>query len=753
MKLQKIFFAGAAAVALSVQPLAGFASDQLVAFPGAEGFGRYTTGGRGGAVYHVTKLDDDGSEGTFRWACNKSGVRTIVFDVSGTIFLKSALQLKKGNVTIAGQTAPGDGICVADYPFTIDSDNVILRFLRFRLGNKNVAYHEGDGLGGMDRTKVMIDHCSVSWSIDECLSVYGSKDITVQWCIAAQSLKNAGHSKGAHGYGGNWGGSGATYHHNLLAHHESRVPRLGPRPGTQTDERMDLRNNVMYNWAGNGCYGGEGMNVNIVNNYYKPGPATLTRSSGIQKRIASPGIRTVDYCLDKAKIATNYNNVAGTGLDAKSISGSYSGGKYYVKCGNTTYEINMTTNTIDVNGTSVNIAWNDWKKMLHVWCQLYVDGNYNPNYPSMNEFADGISAQIDKSGNDGTYPGDDKIRLSAPISYSDVTTHSAKTAYERVLDYAGASLHRDALDEMIVNDARNGVASCTASGNLAGIINNQDDVKYADGSTGWPKLDSAEAPLDTDGDGMPDAWETENGLNPNDATDGKTVGDDGYTNLEKYLNSLVAHIMDAGNAGGVVLSGNEIYTGTGDPEPVDYTLSSATATCTSEDIDWTFNNGCVITNPSTKKYDTAMSSTIKYSKGVLFTINLPDNVQISSVTFTGYGNEDNKDCYLASLNGTKFTETDYVFPDRKEPNATTTMKSYTINLPTPAVNTLTFSVGQAQAALLINLKGEIGTAIHNVEFTDATKNANRTYTLQGVEVNAATKPGIYIRNGKKFLVK
>lgn len=413
----------------------------------------------------------------------------------------------------------------------------------------------------------------------------------------------------------------------------------------------------------------------------------------------------------------------------------------------------MTTNTIDVNGTSVNIAWNDWKKMLHVWCQLYVDGNYNPNYPSMNEFADGISAQIDKSGNDGTYPGDDKIRLSAPISYSDVTTHSAKTAYERVLDYAGASLHRDALDEMIVNDARNGVASCTVSGNLAGIINNQDDVKYADGSTGWPKLDSAEAPLDTDGDGMPDEWETANGLNLNDATDGKTVGDDGYTNLEKYLNSLVAHIMDAGNAGGVVLSGNEIYTGTGDPEPVDYTLSSATATCTTGAIDWTFNNGCVITNPLSKKYATAKSSTIKYSKDVLFTINLPDNVQISSVTFTGYGNEDDNDCYLASLNGINFAETDYVFPDRKEPNATTTMKSYTINLPTPAVNTLTFSVGQAQAALLINLKGEIGTAIHNVEFTDATKNANRTYTLQGVEVNAATKPGIYIRNGKKFLVK
>lgn len=747
MKKLKYFFLFAFFV-VSMTTLA-----QTPAFPGAEGFGRFTTGGRGGAVYHVTTLEDNTSAGSFRYACTRSGARTIVFDVSGTIQLKSELKLNSGNVTIAGQTAPGDGICVAGYPFVISADNVIIRFMRFRLGNENVANHEGDGLGGMDRSNLMVDHCSVSWSVDECLSVYGSKNITVQWCIAAQSLKNAGHSKGAHGYGGNWGGSGATYHHNLLAHHESRVPRLGPGPGTQTDERMDLRNNVMYNWAGNGCYGGEGMNVNIVNNYYKPGPATLTKSSGIQKRIAAPGIRTVDYCLDKATIATNYNNVAGTVLTSSNISGSYSGGKYYVKCGTTTYEINMTTNTIDVNGTSVAIAWNDWKKMLHVWGMLYVDGNYNPNYPSMNEFTDGISSQIDKTGNDGTYPGDDAIKLTAPITYSDVTTHSAKTAFERVLDYAGASLHRDALDAMIVSDTRNGVASCTASGNLAGIINTQDDVKYADGSTGWPKLESADAPVDTDGDGMPDAWETENGLNPNDAYDGKTVGDDGYTNLEKYLNSLVAHIMEAGNAGGVVLGGNEIFTGTGEPEPVDYTLNSATATCTTQDTEWTFNNGCVITNPSSKLYATAKNSTIKYSKDVEFSIKLPDNAQISSVTFTGYGNEDNKDCYLANLNGTDFTETDYVFPDRLEENATTSMKSYTIDLPAPAVNTLTFKVGQAQAAFIINLKGVVSTSIHGVVTSDSANNDNRIYTLQGVEVNAATTPGIYIRNGKKFIVK
>ena len=559
MDFKKLFMMSAAAIALSAVPTSNAVADNLPAFPGAEGFGRYTTGGRGGAVYHVTKLDDDGSEGTFRWACNKSGTRTIVFDVSGTIYLKSTLQLKRGNVTIAGQTAPGDGICIADYPFEISSDNVIIRFMRFRLGNRHVDKHEGDGLGGMDRKNIIVDHCSISWSIDECLSVYGSKNITLQWNIVSQSLKKSGHSKGAHGYGGNWGGSGASYHHNLLAHHDSRVPRLGPRPGTQTDERMDLRNNVMYNWGGNGCYGGEGMTVNIAYNYYKPGPTTLKLKGERKYRLAAPGIRTVDYCLNKSTIAYNYKTLTGVSVTDKDVSGSFDGTNSYVTIKGTKYLIDMTTNKIDVDGKQMTIAWNDWKKMLHTWGHYYVYGNYNPNYDNMNKdnFKYGVSDQIDKSGNDNTYPGDDAIKLTTPMTFEGVTTHTAQDAYDRVLAYAGASLHRDWVDEQMVNDTKNGVAAATGSGNTGGIINSQDDNKPAGAGSdwsAWPNLVT-----DTDGDGIPDYWEDANGLDKNNKADGNQTDAEGYTNLERYMNSLVADIMTKENEGGKFISGNQTY--------------------------------------------------------------------------------------------------------------------------------------------------------------------------------------------------
>lgn len=557
---------GAAAMALGAVPTADALADNLPAFPGAEGFGRYTTGGRGGAVYHVTKLDDDGSEGSFRWACNKSGVRTIVFDVSGTIYLKSALQLKRGNVTIAGQTAPGDGICIADYPFTIDSDNVIIRFMRFRLGNRHVNKHEGDGLGGMDRKNIIVDHCSISWSIDECLSVYGSKNITLQWNIVSQSLKKSGHSKGAHGYGGNWGGSGATYHHNLLAHHDSRVPRLGPRPGTQKDERMDLRNNVMYNWGGNGCYGGEGMTVNIAYNYYKPGPTTRKRTKAMQYRLAAPGIRTVDYCLNKAAIANSYKTATGTAVTKNDVSGSSDGTNNYVEISGTKYKIDMTTNKIDVGGKQVTVSWNDWKPMLHVWGKFYAEGNYNPNSADMNKdnFKYGIANQIDKSGNDKTYPGDAAVKLTVPMDFEGVTTHTAQDAFDKVLAYAGASLHRDWVDEQMVNDTRKGIATSTGSGNTGGIINSQDDNKPAGAAADWspwPNLvtDTSISVADTDGDGIPDYWEDANGLDKNNVADGNLTDAEGYTNLERYMNSLVADIMAKENEGGKFLSGTQTY--------------------------------------------------------------------------------------------------------------------------------------------------------------------------------------------------
>lgn len=241
--------------------------DRAPAFPGAEGFGKYTLGGRGGRVMEVTNLNDAGP-GSFRQACEAEGPRTVVFLVSGTIPLESELKIKHPYLTVAGQTAPGDGICVKNYQLNVKTDHVILRYLRLRPGDELKVEQDAFSAEG---DHIIVDHCSVSWGVDETLSINKGSNITVQWCIVSESLYHSVHKKGNHGYGGLWGGPGGSFHHNLLAHHSSRNPRAS---GNEKSGLLDFRNNVVYNWGFNSAYGGELWPRNWINNYFKAGPAT-----------------------------------------------------------------------------------------------------------------------------------------------------------------------------------------------------------------------------------------------------------------------------------------------------------------------------------------------------------------------------------------------------------------------------------------------------------------------------------------------
>jgi hypothetical protein len=247
---------------------------QELAFPTAEGAGKYVSGGRGGKVIFVTNLNDSG-KGSLRAAIKDTNTRIIIFRISGTIYLQSQLEIKHGNLTIAGQTAPGDGICVAGNTVNIETNNVIVRYMRFRLGDINKV--TGDAFSGQRCKNIMIDHCSMSWATDENASFYRNSNFTLQWCIISESLNSSVHFKGEHGYGGIWGGNNATFHHNLIMHNSSRNPRFNGNRGF-TDELVDFRNNVIYNWGINSIYGGEnGGKYNIVANYFKSGPATHKR--------------------------------------------------------------------------------------------------------------------------------------------------------------------------------------------------------------------------------------------------------------------------------------------------------------------------------------------------------------------------------------------------------------------------------------------------------------------------------------------
>jgi pectate lyase len=282
-----------------------------IAFPGAEGYGKYATGGRGGKVFIVSNLNDKGA-GSFREAAETKGKKIIVFAVSGTIHLETKLSIK-GDVTIAGQTAPGDGICLADNSVSLGGDNMIVRYLRFRMGDK---YQKGgmvdgnggdDAFGGTRRKNIIIDHCSMSWSTDEVFSVYAGDSTTLQWNLISEPLNYSYHFETGdkdyehHGYGAIWGGRHSSFHHNLFAHCNSRNPRFdGIR--NIPEENCDYRNNVIYNWGGNSVYAGEGGNYNMINNYYKYGPSTFT---GVRNRIVTP-YKVSNITFGKFYVKGNY---------------------------------------------------------------------------------------------------------------------------------------------------------------------------------------------------------------------------------------------------------------------------------------------------------------------------------------------------------------------------------------------------------------------------------------------------------------
>ena len=505
-----------------------FAQSSAPAFPGAEGFARYTTtGGRGGTVYHVTNLNDSGT-GSLRAALTSSASLIIVFDVSGYIDLKSNIKVKS-NKTVCGQTAPGDGITLRYYTveFT-DCDNVIVRYLRFRRSQIKDVNDGADAAWGRNHKNNILDHCSFSWSIDELASFYDNRDFTMQWCALGEALANPGHSKGEHSYGGIWGGKGASFHHNFIAHVQNRAPRFNGARYNWTGydkttysnslqaEQVDFRNCVMYNWgSGNGCYGGPGGGyVNMINNYYKAGPGTKNKTRVTQVSVADRNNSTSD---------NPYPGYA---------SRYYINGNYVTAAGS-------------------NAANYDWSGVIYDEGLSTIGGErYIPD--AAHNYGENVTYVQNGSGVDCV-----KLKLDEPIEAGEVTTHSAETAYEKVLLYCGASFARDAVDARYMEETRTGTTTYTgAVSKRAGIIDVINNPAGTEDPTtaSYPELASETRPSDwdTDQDGMPDAWEEANGLDKNDASDAKTYTLDSekkfYTNVEVYVNGIVEEITKAQNA-------------------------------------------------------------------------------------------------------------------------------------------------------------------------------------------------------------
>ena len=475
------------------------------AFPGAEGGGMYATGGRGGKIYHVTSLEDNSTQGTLRYGIEKADrPLTIVFDVAGTIALEKQLNITRGDLTIAGQSAPGDGICLKNYTFRISASNVIVRFIRCRMGDEKKT--EDDAMQVMSHDddkyeKIIIDHCSVSWCTDECASFYGMKDFTFQWNIVSESLRNSIHDKGSHGYGGIWGGNNATYHHNLLAHHDSRNPRIDHDYVSTQKGPVSIFNNVIYNWKGNSTYGGESSDkygtdhrkYNLFNNYYKPGPVTPSNHIWFLQP------------------TTSCSNCGGTILP----------GHFYLD-GNV------------MHGKS-DLTADNWKAGKSSPVSVYI--------------SEADAAKIKETAR------------FASDTYQSI--HTGANCLDPVLNYAGASFARDGIDTRVAKETKDGTSTYQGSNTTAsdrstkGLIDTQTDVQDATWKNGWPVYAANDEQMakikDSDSDGMPDWFEEQFGLKKTDKTDAGAVTLDKngrYTNLEMYLHYLVKDIVAAQNAGG-----------------------------------------------------------------------------------------------------------------------------------------------------------------------------------------------------------
>ena len=425
-------------------------ADRQLAFPTAEGFGRFAQGGRGGDVYHVTQLRDDGPGSLREGIRSATGPRTIVFDVSGTILLATPLVVDKSHLTIAGQTAPGDGICLRDQTFRIrQASHIIVRYLRFRLGDQNKPRPSGpDCLNTDDVDHVIFDHITATWGIDGNHDLRRGGNFTLQWSIYAEALNHSLHDKGSHAMLASFRDltAGITLHHNLLASSRERHPTLGGSPRTRAEAVVDFRNNVVYNVSGATNLGN--CHINLINNFYLSGPDTPSAALPIATKTENAGALMVfvagNVFADRAELTAH-------------------------------------------NDRAIDFA--RWAK-----------GNYLRT--SWEQIRASTEFEID-----GAKP----------------RTDTAPQAYERVLRSAGTSRVRDAADARLVAGVRDRTHR---------LIDSQEQVG------GWPVLRSEPAPLDSDQDGMPDAWENQHGFDPANDDDRNDDPDrDGFTNLEAYLNS------------------------------------------------------------------------------------------------------------------------------------------------------------------------------------------------------------------------